>query len=77
LERAYKSPATQPRRALRRQEAAEYVGISERKFDELVADGRMPRPVRIGSRVVWDIRKIDLAFDDLADDDETSNPWDA
>jgi hypothetical protein len=31
-----------PRRGLSRSEAAMYVGISAAKFDELVADGRMP-----------------------------------
>lgn len=35
---------TSPRRGLRREEAARYVGISPTKFDELVTDGRMPEP---------------------------------
>jgi hypothetical protein len=33
-----------PRRGLSRDEAAMYVGISPSKFDELLADGRMPSP---------------------------------
>ena len=50
-----------PRRGLSREEAAMYVGISPTKFDELVADGRMPGPVKIDGRKVWDIRRIDVA----------------
>jgi hypothetical protein len=53
-----------------------YIGISPSKFDELVADGRMPAPVRIDGRKVWDIRRIDLAFDALSMDDPPSNSWD-
>ena len=52
-----------PRRGLSRDEAAMYVGVSAGKFDELVSDGRMPGPVRIDGRKVWDIRSIDMAFD--------------
>jgi predicted DNA-binding transcriptional regulator AlpA len=63
----------QPRRGLSRVEAAAYIGISPSKFDELVADGRMPRPVPIDSRRVWDIRQLDLAFDALSS--ETLNSW--
>jgi predicted DNA-binding transcriptional regulator AlpA len=57
-----------PRRGLSRDEAAMYIGISAGKFDEMVADGRMPAPVRIDSRRVWDIRSLDLAFDALSVD---------
>jgi predicted DNA-binding transcriptional regulator AlpA len=64
-----------PRRGLSRSEAAMYVGISAAKFDELVADGRMPAPVRIDGRKIWDIRALDLAFDTLPT--ETGpNSWD-
>jgi hypothetical protein len=50
-----------PRRGLSRDEAA----ISARKFDELVAAGRMPPARLINRRKVWDIRAIDAAFDEL------------
>ena len=63
-----------PRRGLLRDEAAMYVGISPSKFDELVADGRMPAPRRIDGRKVWDVRSIDLAFDELPCDD-SPNSW--
>ena len=65
-----------PRRGLSRTEAAMYVGISASKFDELVADGRMPKPVKIDGRKLWDIRDLDLAFDALPREDSTPNSWD-
>jgi hypothetical protein len=65
-----------PRRGLSRDEAAMYVGISAVKFDEMVADGRMPGPVRIDARKVWDVRSLDLAFDALPRENPTSNSWD-
>ena len=68
---------TQPRRGLRRVEAAIYVGISPTKFDEMVKDGRMPRPKRIDGAAVWDQRRLDLAFEALPDEgDSAVNPWD-
>jgi predicted DNA-binding transcriptional regulator AlpA len=62
-----------PRRGLSREEAAMYIGISATKFDELVRDGKMPRPKRIDGRKVWDLHQLDLAFDDLPSD---GNTWD-
>jgi predicted DNA-binding transcriptional regulator AlpA len=65
-----------PRRGLRREEAARYVGVGASKFDEMVRDGRMPKPKRIDGCVVWDLRRLDLAWDALGGDDEAPNPWD-
>ena len=65
-----------PYRGLRRDEAARYIGISPTKFDQLVAHGRMPKPVRIDGCVIWDLRQLDLAFDVLREPDQV-NPWDA
>jgi predicted DNA-binding transcriptional regulator AlpA len=65
-----------PRRGLRREEAALYIGVGASKFDQLVRDGRMPKPVHIDGCVVWDLRKLDTAFDALMDRDDR-NPWDA
>jgi predicted DNA-binding transcriptional regulator AlpA len=67
-----------PRRGLSRDEAAMYIGISAGKFDEMVADSRMPEPVKIDSRKLWDIRSLDLAFDALPrENDETEgSTWD-
>jgi predicted DNA-binding transcriptional regulator AlpA len=56
------------RRGLSRPQAAIYVGVGVTKFDEMVADGRMPPPKRIDARKVWDVRELDLAFDALPDD---------
>lgn len=72
-------PMSLPPRGLSRLEAAAYVGISCTKFDELVADGRMPGPKKIDGRYVWDIRRIDAAFDRLPDKDgaaSAGDPWD-
>ena len=58
-------------------EAADYIGVSPSKFDEMVRDGRMPPPKRIDTRCVWDSRQLGSAFDNLpggADDDR--NEWD-
>jgi len=57
-------------------QAATYIGVSPTKFDEMVADSRMPKPKRIDGRVVWDLRRLDLAFDALPDE-HTANPWDS
>lgn len=67
-----------PRRGLSREEAAMYVGISAGKFDEMVRDGRMPKPKRIDSRKIWDIRDLDVAFDALPSENRPSigSTWD-
>jgi predicted DNA-binding transcriptional regulator AlpA len=67
-----------PRRGLSRDEAAIYVGIGTTKFDEMVGDGRMPSPIRIDGRKLWDVRKLDLAFDALSDQDgpASGTSWD-
>jgi hypothetical protein len=68
-----------PRRGLSRIEAAAYIGISPCKFDQLIADGRMPGARRIDGRKVWDVRELDLSFDELPRDDSGAalgNSWD-
>ena len=57
-----------PRRGLSREEAAMYIGVGTTKLDEMVADGRMPRPKRIDGRKVWDRHALDLAFEQLPED---------
>jgi len=66
------------RRGLSRTEAAIYVGVSTTKFDQMIVDGRMPKPRRIDARRVWDIRALDQAFDSLpaGEDYVERNPWD-
>lgn len=69
-------PSLAPR-GLSRLEAAEYVGVGPTLFDEMVKDGRMPRPKPINSRTVWDLRAIDRAFDLLpGDGDDAGGEWD-
>lgn len=57
-----------PPRGLCREEAARYVGVGTTKFDELVHDGRMPKPKRVDGRTVWDRIALDAAFTDLPQD---------
>lgn len=64
-----------PPRALRREDAAAYVAMSGTKFDQLVSDGRMPKPFRVDGCVLWDVRKLDLAYEVMAGDDGGGNPW--
>ena len=60
-----------------RGQAAEYIGVGVTKFDEMVNDGRMPRPKRIDGRTVWDRVRLDEAFDALNDEAVTQkNAWD-
>jgi excisionase family DNA binding protein len=66
------APPPEPRRGLSRVEAARYIGISASKFDQLVADGRMPAAKRLDGRRLWDVRALDLAFDDLPDEDSAA-----
>ena len=58
-----------------REQSAEYIGISPSKFDELVADGRTPKPKRIDGRVVWDRLQLDTAFAALPDADDRGDIW--
>lgn len=68
-------PHSLPPRGLCRVQAAAYIGVSPTMLDEMVADGRMPKPKRINTRTVWDIRQLDIAFDAIPNGQEL-NPWD-
>lgn len=66
-----------PRRGLSREESAMYIGVSAGKFDEMISDGRMPEPRLIDARNVWDVRDLDVAFDELPRKNaKPSNYWD-
>ena len=67
------------RRGLSRVQAAEYIGVGVTKFDEMVSDGRMPKPKKIDGRVVWDRVLLDEKFEALEDQSSTPKPrkWDS
>jgi predicted DNA-binding transcriptional regulator AlpA len=58
-------PIAYPPRGLSKLEAARYVGVGVDKFDEMVKDRRMPKPVEIDKRIVWDRVELDMAFSEL------------
>jgi predicted DNA-binding transcriptional regulator AlpA len=60
---------------LSREAAAAYIGIGASKFDEMVRDGRMPRPKRIDGRTVWSRPALDAAFAALPDEGGESMSW--
>lgn len=69
-------PMSCPPRGLGRPAAAEYIGVSVSKFDEMVSDGRMPTAKEIDRRKVWDRIELDEAFSALPAEAPV-NPWDA
>jgi predicted DNA-binding transcriptional regulator AlpA len=71
-------PLSLPPRGLSRVEAAAYIGVSPSLFDQMVDDGRMPKPKTINARLVWDRFQLDEAFTALPHKEEeaSGNPWD-
>lgn len=70
-------PSSLAPRGLSRVQAAAYIGVSPSLFDDMVRDGRMPKPMRINSRTVWDRVRLDQAFAALSDEGkEGDDPWD-
>nr|WP_111300861.1 hypothetical protein [Paracoccus saliphilus] len=63
------------KRLLSREQAAYYIDMGTSKFDQLVADRRMPKPIKIDGRRVWDVRQLNSAIDALHDADFESNSW--
>jgi predicted DNA-binding transcriptional regulator AlpA len=57
-----------PPRGLNRAKAAAYVGVGASLFDEMVRDGRMPKPLRFNARTVWHRFQLDEAFEALRDE---------
>lgn len=55
-------PRSLPPLGLSREIASAFIDVSPTKFDQMVADGRMPKPKQIDSRRVWDRRKVEKAF---------------
>ncbi len=73
--RANVLPTNLPPRGLSRAQAAAYVGVSPTKFDQMVSDGRMPRPKRVDARLIWDRQGLDIAFSALPDNGVRDDPW--
>ena len=68
-------PPSLPPRGLSRVQGAAYVGVSPTLFDEMVSDGRMPKPKRANNRTIWDRLELDEAFAALPSEAD-ANPWD-
>jgi predicted DNA-binding transcriptional regulator AlpA len=64
-----------PFRGMNRTQSADYIGVSASKFDMMVKDGRMPKPIPIDGRKVWDKIELDEAFEALKAE-PSANPWD-
>ncbi len=63
-------------RGLSRVDAAQYLGISPSKFDELRKDGRIGPARLIDGRKIWDVRDLDLAFEALPlESSEMDEDW--
>jgi hypothetical protein len=63
---------------LSRAEAAEYIGVGVTLFDQMVADGRLPKPKLANSRKVWHRERLAEAFAELPEEgqgQESSSPW--
>ena len=70
-------PESLPPRGLNRVQAAAYIGVSPSLFDRLIREKIMPKPKLIFSRKVWDVKKLDIAFDQINGDnsDEIGDIW--
>jgi predicted DNA-binding transcriptional regulator AlpA len=55
-------PHSLPPIGLSREVAAAYIDVSPSKFDEMVRDGRMPRPRKIDARRIWYRPEVEAAF---------------
>ncbi|WP_152046549.1 hypothetical protein [Aureimonas psammosilenae] len=70
-------PYLYPPRGMDRFEATQYIGVGVTKFDEMVADRRMPVPKKIDGRNVGDCIQLVAAFSDLPSRKDSGNKIDA
>lgn len=71
-------PNSLPPIGLSREAAAEFIGVSPSKFDEMVGDGRMPKPKKIDARRLWSRTAIEKAFAKLPSegpDEDDDDEW--
>ncbi len=59
-----------PRRGLRREEAALYLGVSPSLFDLMVIEKKMPPAKQVGRARIWDIWELDHAFSAIPSGEE-------
>jgi predicted DNA-binding transcriptional regulator AlpA len=66
-----------PPGALRYADAAAYCQISESLFSQLVRDGLMPRPAKVGGCSLYLTHELDEALNRLkhGDDADGADPW--
>lgn len=55
-------PASLPPIGINRLQASEFIGVSPSHFDAMVATGAMPPARRSGSRAIWDVAELAIAF---------------
>lgn len=63
---------------LSREEAAAFIGVGASKFDQMVDDGRMPKPKVVDGRRVWSrlsVAKAFAALPDEAGEVESDDVW--
>jgi len=71
-------PPSLPPFGVNREQAAELVGVGCSKFDQMVEDGRMPKPIHIDNRRVYDVDDVKRAFKALDGgmENNDANEWD-
>lgn len=59
---------------LTREEAARHISVSASLWDQMVADGRMPRPKQLSEgRIAWSRPQVELAFENLPDQGDAAD----
>lgn len=61
---------------LSREVAAAFIDVSPSKFDQMVQDGRMPKPKQVDARRVWSRIAVEKAFAALpSGEDVDDDQW--
>jgi len=47
-------------------QAAAFLGLGERTFEKLWRGGSLPAPHKVGRRLLWDLKLLDLYVDELS-----------
>ena len=65
-----------PPRTFRADRAAAYLSMSKSAFLDLVAEGKMPKPIKIGGMTMWDRLELDAALENMKEQEgaRRSNP---